>query len=464
MTQLLGGSRVQATFDNQVEADERLQALLTLYKQPATIKSMHQTFFYVEALSDLVYYDPLTYYYGIDPLFYTGTGAEPANEQDLANYPFINMRNPWYGFIGTKKKFNISSKVNDLLGQKVPSDKYVYEINLAEAVIEADPSNWVNLPDQVIRRGPPLTEANALGDPADTDEYANLNVDITYINADTINPVDEPVKPVRYNLLGSLNQATKLSSPQTLYCRIPELSNGEPYNWAVTNSGNYSIDKGHQLLVRHGDIVCSDLTLEYGHMVFVGDDEDTTVLATTDPIVSDRTRPKYTEKQKYQRYVYIDYNYEMFDVKGRNWPHLNYRSQKITLDPKKVGGLVTMIDDPIQYPDFYFGNIGLERFVFKVNPEPAPFDPADRELVGLKSAAEIEEFWFKSNNRVGLDTPINRPPFVTQFFPCKSDAVTEAGIQPTPYEPYLLQGKPLLFNQQVSKIGFRFMVRVINLF
>ena len=465
MTQLLGTSRMNAGFENQVEADVNYQNMLTLYKQPATIRSMQQVFFYVESVADLVYFDPLTYYWGLDPLFYTGTVVEPPTTMDLDRYPFAFMRNPWYGFIGTKKRLNIIDKVNGLLDIRVPKDKYVFEINLAEAVIEADPENWTNLPDQVIRRGIPLTDTAlhpfGIGNP--TTEYFNINVDKTYRNgiiyAD--NAIDEPPRII---LNGELQQATKLSEPQTLYCRIEELSNGEPYNWAITNSGNYSIDKGHQLLVRHGDIVASNLTLEFGHMVFTGDDEDVTIFSSDDPIIQDRTRSKYTQKQRYQSFEYLDYNFELFNAKTRNWPHLNFRSEKLTTDPGKLGGLVTMIDDPIQYARFYFGKSGIDKFRFRTQPEPAPFDPADRNVIGLKIPGEITLEYFDTFGEE-LITPPNRPPFVTQFIPAKSNAVvTTTPIIQDEFVPYLIQGKPLLFNQQASKIGFRFMIRVINLF
>ena len=386
MSQLVGTSRMGTNFSIPDGTDEKLAAMLALYKSPATIRDMKQVYFYCSVEANTTLIEPMSLRYNV-------TSASIQNQL-------------YYAPIGTTRELNIVDKVNDLLDIRVPKDKYVIEINLVECVIEADAGNWNKIPDEVARI---------------TDITAGV---VTYVTEPTFNWADslanpDASEPPRQTINTILQQGTKLSEPQTLYCRIKELSNGEPFNWSVTNSGAFSIDKSHQLLVRHGDINYAKLTLEFGHLVFTGKDLDyeKDITDISNNIEEYRIRygsnkgvPQLNElKETYRNYKYVDYNTETFNVVTNN-----------------IVGVPGLPYQDVTYPRFYQGDGGIDM----VTP--------DQLRVG------------GANNLV---QPACRPPFIHR-----------APTTVPPTDPYSIQGKPLLYNQQSSRIGFRWLIRVVHLF
>ena len=394
-----GNPRQPSPFTVGGMADEQLANQLALYKAPATIRDMKQTYFYVSALSDLINIDPLLYRYGIEV-------GQPSSSKHL-----------YYGNLGTTRRFNIADKVNELIDIRVPKDKYVIEINLVECAIEADIDNWAAIPDRVLRKTGTL--ANGIETVVAEPTYVSRN----QLTVDPANPV-----PPRDFIVDRLSQATKSVAPQTLYCKIKELSNGEPYNWSVTNSGNYSIDKMHQMLVRHGDVNYANLTLEFGHMVFTGRDEDEIAL------MNDFKNPAVYRAGKvdglgapvipydvntYRNYKYLDYNSETFNTVAKS--------------PSPVGtGIYFRSSD---FPSLYKGEGGIRYGGPAIIPD---------------------------NSGTNLTQSVNRPPFY--YVDGNNIPSEDPPIPPGTVVPYNVQGKPLLFNQQVNKLGFRFLVRIIHMF
>jgi hypothetical protein len=380
MSQLLGASRHLTSFGTADDADERLTNMLTLYKAPASIRDMKQVYFYVQAQSTTTNLPPLEVMYNvIDPL---------------------QPRNFYYAPIGTTRQFDICSKVNDLLDIRVPKDKYVIEINLVECGLECDTTGWITTADRVV---------------AFKDDLAKIESTFKWVTSQS--PFGGGVEPARTTLDTTLQEATKQTQPQTLYCRIRELNNGEPYNWAITNSGNYSVDKSHQLLVRHGDINYSKLTLEFGHLAFTGLDLDYERFirdpSQTTQKLNTRTKrgiPRETDLiERYDKPVYVDYNREAYNVltdEGDS-PYLN-----------------------ADYPEFYKG-IGGVDFTPGLTLDQATIVKGARNFV----------------------QPVNRPPFLPA-----------SGNPPGPPNDYFLQGRPYFYNQQAAKINFRFMIRIIHMF
>lgn len=368
--------RITDNFTVPAGSDERLQAMLALYKAPATIRSTKQVFFYANVEANMTKQPPLDLLYNISDLAATNNSL-------------------YFAPIGTTRSLNIVDKINDLIDIRVPKDKYMVEIDLVECVIESDPENWQAIPDRVVRRTGP----------------GAFNIEDTFKFGETLSNPDGSTPP-RQTINSILQQAKKASRPQTLYLRIKELANGEPFNWSVTNSGAYSIDKSHQQLVRHGDINYANLTLEFGHLVFTGYDQDY-YRQSTDPnsnSIPYRTEvegggvPKLqTLKNRYNNYRYEDYNSEHFNV--------------VTKPAGATGNLYP--DD--EYPEFYKGVGGIDYLV--------------QDQIDVTATNYVQ--------------PASRAPFVHD---------------PTATPPYNLQGKPLLYNQQAAKIGFRFMIRIINLF
>jgi hypothetical protein len=389
MSQQLGASRMTTQFSAGSFADEKLQEMLTLYKAPAAIRDMKQVFFYVDANANTTSLDPLILQYNVP----TALG--------------LPTTSTYYAGLGTSRSFNIADKVNELLDIRVPKDKYVIEINLAECVIEADPEGWENIPDRVIAR--------------------NLNVSTgawgakpTYKLKNSLAAPDGS-DPQREVLLTDVRQTTKVSKPQTLYCKIRQLDNGQPYNWAVTNSGAYSIDKSHQLLVRHGDIDQAQLDLEFGHLAFEGNNAQVAneLVNTPSQLYRDqniiqteqRTDPLPDNQQYYRNYKYVDYNSEVYN----------------TITTKIVGSGDTNFQDDL-VANFYKGDGGVDG---TVNTQ---YDSGtDYKTVPGKN----------------LEQPTNRPP----YYYAKDYA-----------DPVFLQGQPLFYNQQAARLGFRFLIRIIHLF
>lgn len=428
MSSLHGSSRMPTGFSVPETADEKLQAMLALYKSPATIRDMKQVFFYkqISSLSTNIDYNYL--YYNM-PVGVSNIG-DPNGPIDNYGENQVGTNAVYFANIGTQVQMDISTKVNDLMDIRVPKDKYVVEISLIECTIESDPTGWVRIPDKVYRIN---QDGDVVEEPCYL--YKNNAVDATNVPNDQPPPatIANPVPP-RQNLGDTLIQATKRYQPQTLFCRIKELSNGEPYNWSVTNSGSFTIDKSHQLLIRHGDVNYSNLTLEYGHMAFQGKDEDQFRNWRKDPnlydnifLTADSAYLNYLpEKKEETGYVkYYDYNQEYFNAIQRDSTAL------------------------YSYPTFYFGN--FERLAGEQGTYDlpigtgAPFPQDYANFVANRPATNIVE-------------PSDRPPF---RFIDKSDI---GGGDPDSKLSFNLQGSPLFYNQNVGKLNFRFLIRVIHLF
>lgn len=467
MSDLKGTSRMPTQFVQQEDADPRLTNMLTLYKQPATIRDMKQTYFYCGVASNLTFVDPIIHQYGFDIEDYLTPGTDATSVN--------SVKNGYYSKLGTTRTLNIENLINDLIDIRVPKDKYVVEINLAECVLEVDSKGWQNNPDFVIRYGPKISSTNTA--PKD---YLNLlnavNKDPTYTwELVRSNDPSPDFTPPRYTYDSALVQANKITEPQTLYLRIRELDNGEPYNWAVTNSGSYSIDKGHQLLVRHGDVNFANLTLEFGHLGFVGNDADyfnylqnrlenhplTREYLQENAQLVGLARKNPMNRYNYNNFKYIDYNSEVFNVVGAN------------SNPEADGMYSSYAYGPVYeypnaiYPKFY-GGLNNDYCFALSGPPGSLINRPNEKLLTL-------------SNRVddNLERPSNRPPF--KFMGVRDGtnpsipqnegndqvyvrSTTASTAQEYTKNPYLLRGSPLFYNQQVSKIGFRFLVRVIHLF
>jgi len=380
-------------------ADEKLQEMLMLYKSPATIRDMKQTFFYVEAEASTTRVNPLNLFYN-----YQGEGIQPNNFR-------FDILQTYYDKIGTTRAFDISHKVSELIDIRVPKDKYVIEINMVECVIESDPSGYLEVNDEIIAR-----DNNSYQEAWGVQPVFNPGAEYSAPDAST---------PPRKTIILNLTQATKQVQPQTLYVKIQGMDNGEPFNWSVTNSGSYSIDKSHQLLVRHGDVNYSNLTLEFGHMAFTGRDTDREnqvldVSKNSSQQIQDNfnhlgvrnATPLSYDKSQYSQAKYFDYNAEYYNT---------ISSTEFT--DEYYDGVVA---------NFYKGDGGID------------YSPVG----SYSNGGDLKKI--HANNII---QPANRA-FARYIRP-------EVGVT---VQPYWTQGKPLFYSQQTSKIGFRFMIRCIHTF
>lgn len=283
------------------ELDQRLQ----IYKTPATIRDVKQVFLYVQAFADTTTTSPLQLFTNAGRQYITGTYENPDSPPVLID----PLRVPsYYMPIGTKRKFEIWEQVNSLRDLTIPDDKFMIEISLVEAQIESDPLNWT-------------TQRNLVGikdtRPADTFGYYTINrtYDVSYELGEipTDNGGSQNVEKIYFQ------EARKQTTPQPLFVRIPQLSNGEPYNWTVVNNGQTNDDKSHNVLIRHGQIGFQELELEFGHLTFEGKDNDYGRYGTN--VVRDPNADAFNmdaDKVKnninnYQKYRYLDYNWEWYN-------------------------------------------------------------------------------------------------------------------------------------------------------
>ena len=374
--------RAPAQFNQGAGDDQKIAQMLTLYQTPATIRDMKQTFFYLGISANTTRLNFWRQFYN------NTTPASAASPTPIFDTYSKFM---YYAPIGTTRNMDISQYINDLLDIRVPKDKYFIELNMVECTIEADPSGWSQIPDRVFR------------DTTGTGVF-ELEPTFNWIDSASATPTGTPS---RTTIGTTLTEATKLSSPQTLFCRIKECSNSEPYNWAITNSGQFSQDKSHQVVIRHSDIDVSRLTLEFGHLAFTGVDEDYKNFIN-DPskqnsqyivqsAITGGKRLNY-KSDAANRPVYMDYNQEYFNA------------------------LATPLSDGTNFADFYKG-----RFDFPtLNTYTTNYEP--------------------------FVEPSSRVPYYNE------------GVGQGVVQKYNLQGRPYLYNQQAAKLNFRFMVKIIHMF
>lgn len=416
-----GNPRQPSTFTVGGIADENLAQQLALYKPVATIRDMKQVYFYAGVNAGICWVHPLRFLNPVDK--FTGN---PWSWGDIMNTaagnPFPKfVSNPWYLPLGTERKLDISNIVNDLLDIRVPKDKYLLEINLVECNIETDTANWQRIPDFVFIQ--PVDTSTGLAS-------ASLETRPTFVrNVVYSTPSTTPATLGQQTLENFAQQATKVTTPETLFVRIKELCNNEPYNWSVTNTGQYTLDKSHQLLVRHGDINYATLTLQFGHLVFTGRDEDEEQIEgnLVDPIKGATgfrrpidpplpyPSPTLQQNARKTDFKYLDYNSEAFNVIGTpKAPTTQYDYPNSCIDGNYIN----------EYKTGYY----------EQNPSP--------------------------NGRENLIQPANRPPFII------SPPQELGGLSPNAEGTIniLAQGVPLRSNQQAKSIFFRFMVRVIHMF
>lgn len=277
------------------EVDQQLQ----IYKTPAIIRDTKSVFFYVQIFANSTTISPLLWFQPAGTLFKSPT----VNPIDLAQQSY------YYAPIGTKRKFNIGEQINSLLDLRIPKDKYMVEINLSECQMETDPTNWVKQPDLDARLDP--ADGRYLVRPTYEVEYARLPITGSTAVGDDLNLVG----PVYV-------QANKRTVPSPLSVRIPQLSNGEPYNWTVSSNGGVVDDKSHNPVLRHGDVNYQELELEFGHLVFKGKDNqysDYGKSIINDPVLRDvfwevlpggEALAQKKDIKFYDDFEYLDYNFE----------------------------------------------------------------------------------------------------------------------------------------------------------
>lgn len=237
-----------------VTGESELDQLMTLYKNIATIRDVKETFFYIQVVANQLTASPLTYKYPFGQVF-----VDPNN-----NAVQLSSVAPYFAPLDTKRVFTIGNQVNSLLDLRIPKDKYVVQIQMIECLIEADPSNWIRQPNI-------YDESLANGTVKVGQSY-----DLEYLEqpdpTGTITPTD-PVPRIDF-ASPILRPARKKTIPSPLYCRIRELNDqNEPYQWSVSNDGQVSLDKSHGIVTRFGDVHYSQLTLEFGHLLWRGKDE-----------------------------------------------------------------------------------------------------------------------------------------------------------------------------------------------
>lgn len=417
--------RITDSFQSGPMDDPRIAQQLAIYKTPATIRSMKNVYFYVGTEANLIRGHPLWL-------------------KSVSGVPIVPNDNPtiekagaltegafrggvYYSPLGTEISFDIRSKVNELLDIRVPSDRYIYEITLVEATIESDTDYYSQLPDVQY-----YLDGNTIIDkPTYRFSYDYQIQEGSRSNASANANIVGHSEPVNQELKQYYVRAKKLIRPQTLYCRIKELSNGEPYNWVVTNTGSYTVDKSHQTVVRQGDFNSTRLTLQFGHLAYVNRKPESVDIANKVDATfgvagkqislnrlwnnGNNVSRKLTDENRFEEIKYFDYNSEVFNhIPANNEGDVNvptfYQTGATTIFDNGVAVNVSQASNRPPY------------FVDPILPQPSRFSDPSSATYPIINGDEITQ------------------------------------------KDKLLQGRPLFFNQQVSKINFRFVVKIINLF
>lgn len=503
-------------------ADGQLAAQLALYKPVATIRDMQEVFMYINVSSDTTCIDPirlmqfpsysdsrvtvnagLPYWDLLNGDQLTGaTIGDPITQNPIAQLPFM-AGVPWYLPIGTQRRFNIANLINSLCDIRVPRDKYVFEINLAECQLESDTAGWNNIVDRVFYVDPGVDQVVSVLDPpgalpippaeaeklnpwvGGTNNKYRMTVQPTFRTERLLSTgtgTNNTGNVLQQQVLTNFSvQQKKQTQPETLFVRIKELSNGQPYNWSVTNSGNYSVDKNHQVVLRHGDFNVANLTLEFGHLVATGGDpqdfeklnewrNNGCVYPYVGSLSSEIFAPnknKYVDKNSSTppQFVYLDYNMEHFNVVGtendvgNNVP-INSTNTIVYGQPQNYQRM-----NKVYYIDQYINplpNDKSRRSLLYPENRPPFYRPVWLTLPADSDGADITKLTLWGGTVVG-DLSRRNTWDDPQTVNGVANVPTGGNLAP-PVTPYLQQGTPLKYNQQVRNIMFRFSVKCISLF
>ncbi len=314
------------------QGDAELVQQLQLYKTPAIIRDTKQVFFYVQCFANTTQISPYRLFTNKSNV-YAAAGGTPPNDiiqpLDVPSY---------YCPIGTKRKFKIWEQVNSLIDIRVPKDKYYLDISMVEAQVEASPESWTK--QRNFAKVPPSPPQPGV----DFELQRTFDVEYEFDGAVPANGSKQYIDKTYFK------EATKKSVPQPLFVRIPQLSNGEPYNWSVVNNGAFNEDKSHSVVVRHGDIDYQELELEFGHLTYQGTDTDYEQFGKNDVSNAPGGDPEWNlslvgpnvknQINNYQRYTYLDYNWE--------WPNAETQQTDVNVNNKYVA--------PASRNDWVFNN------------------------------------------------------------------------------------------------------------
>lgn len=477
-----GTSSSKKSFPQGESSDAKISDMLQLYKPVASVRDMKTSYMYINVVAGVSSIDPLRLiqptsrffpnlvngFRWSNPIdtFYPYLDPPPGNPaDDPFNRDQVSVGKKWYAPIGTERRFNIRGLISELTDLRVPRDKIVIEINLAECQIESDPTNWVSIPDKVFH-----FRWNVL-------DFLNPGLEIrnTYKRDQIysqLTPIPPPAtpKPPEFadmyvtQILPRVTQATKQYQPETLYVRIKELSNGQPYNWTVTNSGQYSVDKNHQVLLKYGDMPVEDLTLEFGHMVFGGADNDAIKLLTDDRITTVETNiESYGQLALANPYSLNNLAFSPEPYPPLPGTTIEYWRNNIKGDNNNINPTqgVTNFDQNYTYLDYnreYYNTVCIdEKLRYDENGGLAA-------LQGFTDHNYIDQYRGVKAGEKTIIVPADRPPYT---FP---QALVDGGTNvQLPFEngdtdPFLEQGMPLKYSQQVRNISFRLAIKVISMF
>lgn len=473
-----GTSSNKRNFPIGESTDQRISDMLQLYKPIASVRDMKTSFMYINVIAGVTDIDPLRlirptsrnfpqlcrnflWSSPVDPAFPVFLpGPAPVPDPYFRNLASSGKK--WYAPIGTTQRFNIANLISELTDIRVPKDKIVIEINLAECQIESDPTNWQSIPDKVFYINyDRVTPANS------TLEIENTwRRDLIYSE---LEPFPTPPAPITADsfvtqILPRVTQATKQYQPETLYVRIKELSNGQPYNWTVTNSGEYSVDKNHQVLLKYGDMAVDELTLEFGHLVFGGTDNDQVKLL--------QDNVNSGEAQKMDRIGQLQRN-NGYTINNNLTPPepsilapgqtLTDWCDNITGDNNRVNSTNGIInkDQNYYYLDYnqeYYNTICVDnKYAFTATGAVSTANT-------LTEFNYIDQYRGVLNNGKTIIAPADRPPYTIGKILANGGTNPGLPFADASTSRFLEQGIPLKYSQQVRALSFRFAVKIISLF
>jgi hypothetical protein len=277
--------------------DQLEQQKLMLYKSLSSLQELKKIYFYVQVIANQT----------TVPTYANGRNRGKVYNPIQGRY---RAENYYYNLIGTTRRFELGNQMSELLNLTVEKNRTKYQLNLEECQISQDTLNF--------------TRQRALVPVKRLDGVELYELESTY-NVSTSLGAIPASSWIKQNIgLEYYQEANRTVTPEPLYCRIKELTN-EPYQWVSQPSGSISLDKSHQPIIIDDINKTPTLTLEFGHLIFTGRDDQyyRTGIDGLDPSSAEfrdwkesgvTSTKANADIRHYNQFEYTDFNEEVANV------------------------------------------------------------------------------------------------------------------------------------------------------
>lgn len=233
-------------------ADQLEAAKLVLYKNLASNLETKKTYMYLQMTPSQTTISP----------YLLGQNAGKVYKDPLASNSEVvpAQVNPYYSGLGTKRTVDIRGFLEAVTGHRVEDNRFKFQIDLETVEIEQDLKGWQNIRHYGTLRQPD----------GEFELYRTYDVVNRYAEESTI-----PAGAEQNIINVFFQEALKTTNPEPLFIRINELANSnQPYHFLSQPSGVVSTTNGQQPIMIDSLVKTPTFTIEFGHLVFKGVDQD----------------------------------------------------------------------------------------------------------------------------------------------------------------------------------------------